>query len=47
MSPESVSTVTADVLKDFCVRVFRKLGVPEEDAWITAEVLVAADLRGV
>ena len=47
MSPESVSTVSADVLKGFCERVFRKLGVPEEDAWITADVLVAADLRGV
>jgi len=34
-------------LKDFCVRVFQKMGVPEEDARITAEVLVTADLRGI
>jgi len=27
--------------------VFQKLGIPEEDARITADVLVAADLRGV
>jgi len=47
MSSENVSPVRADVLKDFCIRVFLKLGVPEEDAWIAAEVLVAADLRGV
>jgi L-2-hydroxycarboxylate dehydrogenase (NAD+) len=39
--------VRAESLKDFCVRVFQKMGVPEEDAHITADVLVAADLRGV
>ncbi len=39
--------VWAEPLKDFCTRVFQKLGVPEEDARITADVLVAADLRGV
>ena len=39
--------VQAERLKDFCVRVFQKMGVPQEDARITANVLVAADLRGV
>ncbi len=34
-------------LRDFCVRVFHKLGAPEEDARITADVLVASDLRGI
>jgi len=47
MASDKVPLVNADVLKDFCVRVFRKLEVPEEDARITAEVLIAADLRGV
>ncbi len=39
--------VWAEPLKAFCARVFERLGVPEEDARITADVLVAADLRGV
>lgn len=34
-------------LKDFCRRVFEKLEVPAEDAEITADVLVRADLRGI
>ena len=40
-------TVQAEALKNFCVRIFGKLGVPEQDATITADVLVAADLRGI
>ncbi|MBN1954433.1 MAG: Ldh family oxidoreductase [Anaerolineae bacterium] len=39
--------VWAEPLEDFCVQVFQKLGVAEEDAQITANVLVSADLRGV
>ena len=39
--------VRAERLKDFCVRVFQKMDVPEENARITAEVLVTADLRGI
>ncbi len=39
--------VQAQALTDFCVRVFKKMDVPEEDARITADVLVAADLRGI
>ena len=34
-------------LKDFCNKVWMKLGVPEQDAKITTDVLVLADLRGV
>src|SRR6266436_3077276 len=34
-------------LKDFCNRVWTKLGVPEKDAQVTTDVLVLADLRGV
>jgi L-2-hydroxycarboxylate dehydrogenase (NAD+) len=44
---ESGSAVRADALSDFCVRVFRKLNVPEADARITADVLVQANLRGI
>lgn len=39
--------VWAEPLRAFCERVFQKLDVPEEDARITADVLVAADLRGI
>ena len=39
--------VSADKLTDFAIRVLRKVGVPEEDAQITARLLVASDLRGV
>ncbi|MAT41152.1 MAG: malate dehydrogenase [Anaerolineaceae bacterium] len=37
----------AEDLYDFMVRFFVKLGVPQDRAEITAEVLQAADLRGV
>jgi L-2-hydroxycarboxylate dehydrogenase (NAD+) len=41
------STVRAEALSEFCVQVFRKLDVPDEDARITADVLVQANLRGI
>ena len=44
---ETMPRVQAESLKDFCAKVFQKVGVTEQDARITAEVLVAADLRGV
>jgi L-2-hydroxycarboxylate dehydrogenase (NAD+) len=37
----------AQDLKDYMVRFFIKYGVPETDAGIAAEILLAADLRGV
>ena len=46
MSPGEIE-VQAEDLRHFCRRVFESLDVPAEDAAITAEVLVAADLRGV
>jgi L-2-hydroxycarboxylate dehydrogenase (NAD+) len=39
--------VWAEPLKEFVVRVLSKLDVPPEDARITAENLVMADLRGI
>jgi L-2-hydroxycarboxylate dehydrogenase (NAD+) len=39
--------VWAEPLKAFCVRVFERLDVPEEDGRIAADVLVTADLRGI
>jgi len=44
---EQVQSVRADRLRAFCQRVFDGLDVPVEDAAITADVLVAANLRGV
>jgi LDH2 family malate/lactate/ureidoglycolate dehydrogenase len=41
------STVWADDLMDFCVRVFETMDVSGEDARITADVLVQANLRGI
>ena len=34
-------------LHDLCVRAIQKVGVSEHDARITADILIAADLRGV
>ncbi len=39
--------VRAETLRHFCQRVFERLEVPEEEAAITADVLVTADLRGI
>jgi L-2-hydroxycarboxylate dehydrogenase (NAD+) len=34
-------------LHAFCANVFRHLGVPEEEAWLAADVLSSADRRGI
>jgi len=47
MPEESRSIVWAEPLADFCTRVFVSLDVPPEDAAVTADNLVAANLRGV
>jgi len=39
--------VRVDSLRSLCVQVFQKMGMSAEDARITADVLVTADLRGV
>jgi L-2-hydroxycarboxylate dehydrogenase (NAD+) len=39
--------VTQTELETFCIRLFRHLGLSEEDARITASVLVAADIKGI
>ncbi|HET89715.1 MAG TPA: Ldh family oxidoreductase [Chloroflexi bacterium] len=44
---ETPVLVQVESLKDFCVQVFLKMDVPEEDARITTDVLVNADLRGI
>ncbi|MGC9333532.1 MAG: Ldh family oxidoreductase [Anaerolineae bacterium] len=44
---EVASVVNDSKLLDFCVRVFEKMGVDSEDARITADVLVQANLRGI
>lgn len=42
-----MSRIPADLLKAFCVRVLDKFDCSEEEAEIAADVIVAADLRGV
>jgi L-2-hydroxycarboxylate dehydrogenase (NAD+) len=42
-----VKRVPVDVIHDFMVDVFKGLGVPEQDARISAEVLITSDLRGI
>ncbi len=39
--------VKVNELKDFVEKVFKKLGVKEDKAWIIADVLVEADRRGI
>ena len=41
------TSVDAGKLTDFTTRILQKVGVPEEDAKITAGILVATDLRGI
>ena len=47
MSEETETIIWAEPLKDFCTRVFVKMDVPPEDAAMTADSLVAANLRGI
>ncbi len=42
-----ITCVPVDVIQNFMIDVFTGLGVPEEDARITAEVLITSDLRGI
>jgi L-2-hydroxycarboxylate dehydrogenase (NAD+) len=47
MSDVETKTFPCDTLREFCVRVFLHFGVPQEDAGQAADVLAAADLRGI
>lgn len=47
MTDKTEIRVQAEPLKVFCRRVFEKLDVPAEDAEVTADNLVQADLRGI
>ena len=47
MSEEADVKVWPDSLRDFCAQVFEKMDVSPEDAAVTADVLVAASLRGI
>jgi LDH2 family malate/lactate/ureidoglycolate dehydrogenase len=44
---ETGMAVDAQALSDFCVQVFEEMGVSPQDARITADVLVRANLRGI
>lgn len=44
---QNLSYIDSDVLHNFMRDCFLKLGVPEEDATICADVLISSDLRGI
>lgn len=45
--PDKTCWIKFDVMEQFMVDVFKGVGVPEEDAKICANVLIAADKRGI
>ena len=45
--PEIGTTVRAERLANFCAQVFEKMDVSSDDARVTADVLVRANLRGI
>ncbi len=47
MTSETETRIQAGALRTFCQSILEKLDVPNEDASIVADVLVAADLRGI
>ena len=47
MSDQIAVRVPEEALKNFCFQIFRQVGVSEEDAHLTADLSVTADLRGV
>lgn len=47
MNHSNVHWIDFDTMEDFIIDVFKGVGVPEDDAKICAEVLIAADKRGI
>jgi len=47
MSNQIAQRVQPKALSSFCMGVFQQVGVTDEDARLTADILVAADLRGI
>src|SRR5690606_40297268 len=47
MAAKTGCIVPVDVLEKFMRDVFLRLNVPEEDARISAEILITSDLRGI
>ncbi len=47
MSASPMVMARHDHLENFCIQVLHRLGVPQEEAGITASTLVTANLRGV
>lgn len=47
MADKTNSVVPVDILEKFMRDVFFRLGVPEDEARITAEILITSDLRGI
>jgi L-2-hydroxycarboxylate dehydrogenase (NAD+) len=44
---KDLTYIPVNVIEDFMMDVFQGLGVPQEDARVCADVLIASDLRGI
>ncbi|MDK2809484.1 MAG: hypothetical protein PWR27_193 [Petroclostridium sp.] len=47
LSNEQVLNIDSESLRDYCIKLLNKEGVPEEEAFYMADSLVVANLRGV
>jgi len=47
MEKSEIRRVSFEDLKNFCKQAYKKVGVPEDEAEIVADLLVRADLRGI
>ena len=47
VNEDQAELIEGDALKTVVSNIFERLGVPDEDALLGADVLVLADLRGV
>ena len=47
MSDASTGRISFDELKSFCKQAYMKVGVPQDEAEIVADLLVRSDLRGI
>jgi len=47
MVTQTTCIVPVDILQQFMKDVFIRLGVPEDEAKISAEILITSDLRGI
>ena len=47
MDADKQTLIERKALENFCTKAFEKAGLSEEDAELSAKILVAADARGI